>query len=218
MFEGEIYPTNNGDCKVIKIFNSRNITVRFIATGYVKHGVVARNLDVGEVKDPLHPSVYGKGCVGIGEFKPTISGKQTTTYVRWINMLQRCYYEEHLRRQPTYRGCSVCTSWLNFQNFAKWWYENAPDVADISKFHLDKDIKVEDNKCYSPETCSIVHESVNVEHSSLSKGFMFFISPEGVKWPAKNLSKFAREHGLDPSSLSRIVSGARMKHKGWRLA
>lgn len=45
------------------------------------------------------------------------------------------------------------------------------------------------------------------------------ISPEGVAYTIDNISQFAREHNLDPSSLRKVLVGeARYKtHKGWHL-
>lgn len=219
MFVGEIYPTNNcGDCEVLEIFNSRNVTVRFITTGYVKHGVVARNLDVGSVKDPYYKSVYGVGFIGEGCHVVSKNRVHTVAYSRWCDMLRRCYSELWFHKNPSYRGCSVCSSWHNFQSFADWWVENEPECEDLSMYDLDKDMIVKFNKIYSPETCSIVRKEINVEYSTSFKNFTLIISPEGVRWPVKNVSKFCRGHGLDFSALSKVINRKLKQHKGWRLA
>lgn len=44
------------------------------------------------------------------------------------------------------------------------------------------------------------------------------ISPEGIVYsiPQKGISKFAREHGLDNSVLSKVLKGSLMSHRGWK--
>ena len=77
-------------------------------------------------------------------------------------MIKRCYDEKTIKKHLTYKDCSVCDEWHNFQNFAKWCEENYYE----SKFknepmQLDKDILQKGNKIYSPETCIFVPRRIN---------------------------------------------------------
>lgn len=74
----------------------------------------------------------------------------------WYNMLQRCYYTKYQESHPTYKGCSVCDKWLYFSNFKKWFDNNY-----IEGYVLDKDILVNGNKIYSPDTCCFVPQEIN---------------------------------------------------------
>jgi hypothetical protein len=44
------------------------------------------------------------------------------------------------------------------------------------------------------------------------------ISPDGTIYsiPQKGISKFAREHGLDNSVLSKVLKGSLISHRGWK--
>lgn len=61
---------------------------------------------------------------------------------------------------PTYKGCTVCDEWHNFQVFAKWYDENYY-LLDDQRTELDKDILIKGNKTYSPETCVFVPQRIN---------------------------------------------------------
>jgi len=67
-------------------------------------------------------------------------------------MLARCYGGGH----PTYLDCEVDERWWNYQVFAAWFYDNY-----VEGFHLDKDLLVEGNRIYSPETCLFVTPQLN---------------------------------------------------------
>jgi hypothetical protein len=43
------------------------------------------------------------------------------------------------------------------------------------------------------------------------------IDPNGEVYATTNIKEFAREHGLDQGTLSKIVHGVRKKHKGWTV-
>lgn len=92
--------------------------------------------------------------VGINDSPYKVEG--CPYYRRWTNMLQRCYSEKFLDKNPTYRGCRVGTSWKWFTNF-KSWMKN----QDWKGKSLDKDIIVPDNKVYSEETCAFISRQVN---------------------------------------------------------
>ena len=85
-----------------------------------------------------------------------INGKFIHSYLTWRSMLGRCYSHKTHNRQPTYIGCTVCDEWLYFSNFKKWYDNNY-----IEGYHLDKDILVEGNKIYSPDTCRFVPRYIN---------------------------------------------------------
>lgn len=81
---------------------------------------------------------------------------------RWHSMLKRCYSEAG--NYPTYEGVRVCDEWLTFSNF-KNWIVAQPGWEFLE---LDKDILLEDNKIYSPESCVMLPSYIN-------KGFNFKI-------------------------------------------
>lgn len=78
------------------------------------------------------------------------------SYDVWIGMINRCYNPKELKKRPTYKYCVVCDSWLKYTNFKKWFDENY-----ICGYHLDKDILVQGNLTYSPETCCFVPPYIN---------------------------------------------------------
>lgn len=51
-----------------------------------------------------------------------------------------------------------------------------------------------------------------------NKIYPLILSPEGITHSITHLSNFAKEHSLDPSALSRVLSGKAKSHKGWKLA
>lgn len=79
------------------------------------------------------------------------------SYLRWRDMLQRCYNEKLHERYHQYIGCKVCEEWKNYSNFKVWWDEHKPDLNT----DLDKDILFKENKIYSPETCAFVPHEIN---------------------------------------------------------
>lgn len=85
----------------------------------------------------------------------TIGRKNIPSYNSWCNMLRRCYCSTS-NNDPTYAGCTVCEEWKYFSNFKTWY-----DTNYIEGFHLDKDILVENNKVYSPDTCRYIPQYLN---------------------------------------------------------
>lgn len=100
--------------------------------------------------------VFNVGYLGKGKYKSKNKGKITKVYYTWHSMIKRCYSENYQRKHITYIGITVCSEWLNFQNFAEWFEENYKEG-----FSLDKDIICPDCKLYSPETCCFVPREIN---------------------------------------------------------
>ena len=115
----------------------------------------------GKIKCPYERRVYGHGYLGEGKYKMSENGKQTKCYRAWINMLKRCYDTKFHERRPTYKDCKVCEEWLNYQNFAEWYYNNYYEIKD-EVMCLDKDILNKGNKIYSPDNCVFAPNNINV--------------------------------------------------------
>ncbi|QFP93557.1 hypothetical protein [Edwardsiella phage vB_EtaM_ET-ABTNL-9] len=181
---GKVYKTNGGtDCTIIEYTNSKDIKVRFNDEhGYTTKAVLS-SLKEGSVRNPYDKTVAGVGYIGVGKYKPSYGGKATVAYEHWRSMLLRCYCERSKSNGPTYRGCTVCDEWLNFQNFARWYYSQKFKECG---YHLDKDILLKGNKHYSPETCCLVPREINATiKGRLVKGMYL----QGV-CPYNNTGKF----------------------------
>ena len=155
---GEKFISNEGyEFYVIEYKNSCNMTIKFADKyGAEKHTKLS-NCRNGSVKNPYHPSVYGVGCLGEGNFKTG-----TREYDLWKHMLQRCYSEKYQQRKPTYVGTTVCDRWLIYANFL----EDLPLIEGYELWlnnpnqgiALDKDTKQQgvEDKVYSLETVRFI--------------------------------------------------------------
>ena len=157
---GKEFDTNkSGKCVIIDYTNAKNIVVKFHNPHYLVKCSLS-SLVAGEVRNKLYPSFYNKGFVGVGVY----SIKDRKVFNIWNAMLKRTYCKKHLKTYASYKDVEVCEDWLDFQNFAKWCY-NEPyyDAVDSGEksYCLDKDILVKGNKIYSPDSCCFVPQDVN---------------------------------------------------------
>ena len=160
---GETRINNNGEeMKIVRYGNAFDIDVQFVKDGTIIEHKYYNNFKRGLIKNPMKPSFYGIGCIGIGKFKPyDENGKPTKCYIAWVGMLERCYCSKYQDKYPTYKDCRVCEEWHNFQVFAEWYYNHYYEIEN-EKMNLDKDILCKGNKVYSPDTCVFVANSINV--------------------------------------------------------
>ena len=84
------------------------------------------------------------------------NGEMDVSYKTWTSMIRRCYSDRYHKHKPTYIGCEVCDEWRYFSNFKRWFDENFKEG-----YVLDKDILVQGNRTYSPETCCFVPPYIN---------------------------------------------------------
>lgn len=203
---GETYKSKSfGDFVIIENNGWDNVVVEFVATGY--RALTRRDkVKEGAVKDKLMPLVYGVGFIGDGEYGSR--GADEKAHKTWVGMLERCYCDKYQSRQPTYKGCSVCCEWHNFQNFAEWFYNNYVDG-----FQLDKDIKEKGNKIYCADACLFVSARDNSVDASEKR--YIFTSPSGAKVELKGLASFCRENSLDRNGMMRVNNGKQQSHQGW---
>ena len=204
----KIYTSNNcGQFKILNYINCNSVEIEFLDTGY-KTTTRVGAIHSGKVKDKLSPIVYGVGFMGEGIEKSRVKGKNTKTYTTWTDMLNRCYGNNQHIKTPTYIGCTVAPIWHNFQNFAQWFDENYIDGYD-----LDKDIKIEGNKIYSPNNCLFVSTKENSVKAKAK--YYIFTSPEGETVNIYNMANFCRENGLCQSGMSNVANGKLKHHKQW---
>lgn len=103
--------------------------------------------------------IYGIALNDAGySVQPVINGKRSTCpfYRVWFNMLTRCYNKSLHLKHKSYSECRVCEDWLIFSNFKIWMQSQ-----EWRHKHLDKDILINGNKIYSPESCAFVGQEVN---------------------------------------------------------
>lgn len=157
---------NNQGCKfkiIEKLKNGARL-IEFLDIHNYKKIVKIDNILQKEVKNPFYPHLYDRGYIGVGKYVSRINNHTTRAYNNWYSMMERCYNEKYHIKHPTYKNCTVCEEWYNFQNFAKWFEENYPHHIEDIKFQLDKDLLQQgvENKVYSPNTCVFLPSRVNV--------------------------------------------------------
>lgn len=92
----------------------------------------------------------------ICDIQSELNGIMFKYYNIWYEMIRRCYCINYKTKKPTYNGCSVCNEWYILSNFKKWFDKNY-----IENYHLDKDIIIDGNKVYSPDTCCFIPQYIN---------------------------------------------------------
>lgn len=149
-----------GDVVVLEYHTTHVIDVVFANTGYrlvTNANALRRGADL---RDPLAPTVFGVGRIGVGPHKAHHQQADTKPYRTWRAMLRRCYYTSPANQQPSYLGVTVCDEWLNYQAFAAWYVVSYP--TDGGAYELDKDIAVAGNRQYSPAACQFVTKRENL--------------------------------------------------------
>ena len=160
---GEVRKNNFGtDMKIIRYGTCEDIDVQFLdGNYYVFQHTTYPNFKNGCIKNPYDKSVFGIGYVGDGKYQTRVNGVNTIYYNTWHDMIRRCYNEGTKDKFPAYYGiCKVCNQWLNMQIFSEWFEENKYECGE--RLHIDKDILYPGNKIYSPDTCILVPQRINM--------------------------------------------------------
>jgi hypothetical protein len=209
LYVGRVISSNEcGDFEVLEYKSSRNVKVKFKGTGYTTTAQ-AGDIVRGRVKDKLKPRLNSPGFIGVGKYASrNDDGEISAAYTSWVGMLDRCYNIKLSDKYHTYTDCVVCDEWHDFQNFAKWHEENYFDGGQI-----DKDIKFNGNKLYSPETCIMANQKDN-KVAAHARHYVI-TTPDKKTIEIFNLSEFCRSNGLTPSLLSKTITGERSHHKGF---
>ena len=159
---GEKNYNNFGSEMIIKEYRgAKDIDVYFPEYNWTFEHASYDSFKLGKIKCPDEGYVFNKGYLGKGKYKKYKNGKATKCYRTWVHMLERCYSSRYHKTHPSYIGCEVCEEWLNFQNFATWFYKHYYEIPG-ELMCLDKDILIKGNRIYSPETCVIVPNKINM--------------------------------------------------------
>lgn len=107
--------------------------------------------------------LYG---IGINDAIITTNGhgKELESVRTWKHMFHRVYGSNH----PSYSDCTIHPDWHTFSNFNDFYQKNYKPG-----FQLDKDILVEGNRIYGPDTCCFVPPYINgclISTSKSNKG------------------------------------------------
>ena len=146
-----LYPLNNEQYKAVKS--------HFIKTGDDSIEFIEKVMNETKYKaddwskKTMIPVMCGVGYRGCKDVDC-----KSEAYIRWHDMMNRCYNDKFHKRQPQYQGCTVCEEWHNFSNFKVWYNENKYGNGALD---LDKDILLKGNMVYSPETVCFVPHIIN---------------------------------------------------------
>lgn len=103
---------------------------------------------------------------------------QEQSYLLWKNVIQRCYNKKIHVYKPEYKDKSVCEEWLNYANF-KLWYDEHFISAKNNQIDLDKDLLVQGNTNYSPETCVFLVHYQNLMFEG-KRGNCVYVNKDGT--------------------------------------
>lgn len=159
---GEVSYTKYGTkATIIKYINSKKVLIQFDDKFKYCYWVIYKDFKEGRIKNPYDKTVCNIGYLGVGDYVSSVSGVKTREYRVWHDIITRCYSKKRAKSSPTYKDCIVCDEWHNFQNFAKWYLDNYYTINNQTMC-VDKDILFKGNKIYSPDTCLIVPNEINV--------------------------------------------------------
>ena len=152
---------NSGDFKIVKYNDKTNVEIQFLKTGY-KTTVYLGNIKSGSIKDPYAPSVFGVGIIG-AKYPITINGVITKEYALWKRMLERCYSDTFLTKNPTYEGCKCSENFKSYEYFYEWCHSQIgfDNDGNGNPFQLDKDLLIKGNKIYSENLCVFIPRELN---------------------------------------------------------
>lgn len=156
---GEVSYTKYGTPAIIVEYKSnKEIIVEFQDEYKYRHKTSYLNFKNCKMDNPYDKTVYGIGFMGVGAYN---SKDHKLAHKKWKSMMCRCINRNDNYKSSSYEKCSICEEWLNFQNFAQWFCSELYQVAH-EPLCVDKDILFHDNTTYSPTTCLLVPQRINL--------------------------------------------------------
>jgi hypothetical protein len=134
--------------------------------------------------------VFERGVIDVDYITHTKQGT-CPYFIRWRNMLSRCYSENRKDRDASYHDCDVSREWLSLKNFKSWM-----EKQDWEGKHLDKDLLVSGNRTYSPSLCLLIDGELNMFLSKVGKVNGYTIKKGRKKKYISQISIDGRSHEI----------------------
>lgn len=149
--------------KIVEYNTANDIVVEFQDKYNGKVHTTYKHFKEKCIKNPYYPTVYDVGIIG-DKYPSKENGKHTKEYSTWHGVLERCFDKTIKLNQPTYANVTCCNEWLLYENFYDWLHsqDNFDKWLNGSRWCIDKDILIKGNKMYSPDTCTLVPNNINV--------------------------------------------------------
>ena len=146
-----LYPLTKEQYRIVKAY--------FMKTGDDSEEYILKVMN--DIK--FKPDAWSRRCMkpvmcGVGYHGSEDVDCTSESYLRWHDMIHRCYNAKFHERQSQYKECSVCEEWLNYSNFKVWYDKNKYGEAQLD---LDKDILFKNNKIYDPAHVVLVPHEIN---------------------------------------------------------
>lgn len=145
------------EMKIIDYINMNKVLIEFQDEHKYQKYVDMGNFRKGVACNPYDKTILNVAYVGDGKYSKE---KDKECYTCWHNILIRCFDLKYKEKYPTYKDASIVDEWLDFQTFAKWYYDNIYYVPN-ERMEIDKDILIKNNKVYSPDSCVFVPRRIN---------------------------------------------------------
>ena len=193
--------------------------IKFIESGFIIDNARSDSIKNGRIKDKLVKTLFGVGSIGYANTR-----EDNKKYKLWYNMLSRCYN----KKDKSYKyygakGITVESRWHRYDFFLN-------DIEKIEGWNkeefykgnlfLDKDIKSNEFKIYSLETCKFVSQQTNQQQRTEEynlKHIKMVIFPDGHEEEIKNLSQFCIEHNLHRQNAQGCLNGKQKQTKGFKF-
>ena len=145
---------------IVEYNNYNDVVVEFQDEYKAKKRDTYQHCKQGVIANPYHPSVFGVGFVGEGNYLASVNNEITKHYNYWYFILQRGCDENFKEKHPSYKDVTVNKEIYDFQKFGEWldnnWYE-----VEGERMHIDKDILIKGNKEYRFDRMILVPQRIN---------------------------------------------------------
>lgn len=163
----------NYEMTIINFDNYSNVDIIF-SDGTIIKNRQYKEVCSGSIKHPYHPSVYGIGYLGIGEYGAERNSK---IYLLWSKIIKEC---------SEFPNNIICEKWKCIQDFGHWYDNNYKEG-----WEFNSSISNKQNTHYSPETCWFVPKEISIlfkRYNSLLPTGVYFENSSG-----KYVAQFKRK-------------------------
>lgn len=126
-------------------------------------------------------------------------------YNHWKLMLRRVF------KDKGYTNCSICADWLKLSSYHLWYTANCPDLS--KKWVVDKDLLSGSMPIYSPGTCLVMDQKLNMKITGGNQKSSAF--PVGVYYDTAR-GNYQGYFNCDQKRKIKRFSTAREAHRFWQ--